>query len=131
MLYAPEAFRITDSQLLLRIRQLDDELERWRTSIPLEFRPKLSITPSAALIAETDAARILRYSRLQLEYHYLLTVIHTTVRRCGSSYAEHVKMPEDLHVVVHSSVDLSLEASRSTLIFLRASLTSLASEGCW
>ncbi|EGX96052.1 hypothetical protein CCM_00707 [Cordyceps militaris CM01] len=40
------------------------------------------------------------------------------VRKCGASNEE-TALPEDLHSVVHSSVDLSLEAARSTLRFLR------------
>ncbi|KAH6890289.1 hypothetical protein B0T10DRAFT_537807 [Thelonectria olida] len=132
MLYSPRAFSITDSQLLLRIRQLDSELEIWRISVPIEIRPKLSVAPGhLVLAAEMDLARSMQRIKLQLEYHYLLTVIHTTVRRCGSFCAENVKMPEDLHVVVHSSVDLALEASRSTLSWLNGPSAALAEEAFW
>ncbi|KAH6972881.1 hypothetical protein BKA56DRAFT_592967 [Ilyonectria sp. MPI-CAGE-AT-0026] len=132
LLYSPQAYRMTDSQLLLHIRQLEDELERWRISIPPEFRPKLSIPPNRSLLpVEMKTPQILRYINLQLEYHYLTTAIHTTVRRCGADRPEADDLPEDLHIVAHSSTDLTLEASRSTLLFLKAPISVLAEEAFW
>ncbi|KAH7136966.1 hypothetical protein B0J13DRAFT_82829 [Dactylonectria estremocensis] len=132
LLYAPQSFKITDSQLLHRIRQLDDELESWRLSIPPDFRPRLSIPPNRPLIpVGMKVPQMMRCINLQLEYHYLTTAIHTTVRRCGAASPEAGDLPEDLHIVVHSSTDLTLEASRSTLLFLKVPITVLAEEAFW
>lgn len=129
LLFSPQAFSITDGILLLRIRQLDNELESWRLSIPSEFRPQLSIPANHPLFAaKTNILHNLRCIHLQLEYHYLTTVIHTTVRRCRAGGTDASTLPEDLHNVVHSSYDLSLEASRSVLDFLRMSQDSLAEQ---
>ncbi|EEY20274.1 C6 zinc finger domain-containing protein [Verticillium alfalfae VaMs.102] len=46
------------------------------------------------------------------------------LRRSGTAKGDE-SLPEDLHKVVHSSVDISLEAGRSTLIFLKASVDVL------
>ncbi|OAR01530.1 hypothetical protein LLEC1_01507 [Akanthomyces lecanii] len=116
LLYSQKAAKLSDGDILQYIRQLDDELEQWRLSVPVSMRPRLS-TPDSAT-EDTDRELI----HLQLDYHYTLIAIHTMVRRCGASNKE---LPEDLHSVVHSSVDLSLEAGRSTLTFLNATLSLL------
>ncbi|KAM5372492.1 hypothetical protein ACJZ2D_007530 [Fusarium nematophilum] len=132
LLYSPKAFNMADSQLLLHIRQLDDELECWRLSIPLEFRPKLSISPTCPLLSsEVNIPQRMRWTNLQLEYHYVMTAIHTSVRRCGAAYAEAGDLPDDLHQVFHSSSDLSLEASRSTLFLLKSPVCMLEKEVFW
>ncbi|KAJ4294969.1 hypothetical protein N0V88_005210 [Collariella sp. IMI 366227] len=43
LLYSIRALRKTAAELLRDIRQLDDELEAWRLSLPLNFRPSLSL----------------------------------------------------------------------------------------
>ncbi|POR33856.1 Uncharacterized protein TPAR_05949, partial [Tolypocladium paradoxum] len=125
LLYSPPAFRISDSQLLLNIRQLDDELEQWRLSIPPLIRPRLAIPSDRPLLPpDASISQSIQCINLQLDYHYALTTIHTAVRRCGTTN-ECESLPEDLHSVVHSSIDLSLEAGRSTLLFLRAPIDIL------
>lgn len=135
LLYSPEARRATDSQLLCRVRQLDDDLEGWRRSLPAAFRPKLFVpSDTTQLPVSTEMAttpRRVRQINLQLEYHSLLTVIHTTVRRCGADTPEASTIPEHLHSVIHSSIDLALEASRSTLRFLKTNISSVADEAFW
>jgi hypothetical protein len=127
LLFSAQAFKISDGDLVLRIRQLDEDLESWRLSIATEFRPKLSISPSQPeLTTEAHILRDIRGAHLQLEYHHLVTAIHTTVRRCGADSPESHDLPDDLHSVIHSSCDLSLEASRSMLTFLKKSTLVLA-----
>ncbi|KAL6902995.1 hypothetical protein GGI43DRAFT_421882 [Trichoderma evansii] len=131
LLYSPSALKIIDSELLTRIRYLDDELEGWRLSIPLVIRPKLSISQSQC-VSQTDTfPSYLRSVQLQLEYHYLLTVIHTPVRRFGAAQDAESSPPEELHSVMHSSIDLSLEASRSTLCLLNEPIAMLKRETFW
>jgi hypothetical protein len=127
LLFSPHAFKISDGDLVLRIRQLDADLESWRLSIPPELRPTLSIFPNrSVLTTEAYIPWDIRGVYLQLEYHHLVTAIHTTVRRCGADSPESRDLPDDLHSVIHSSCDLSLEASRSMLTFLKNSVLVLA-----
>ncbi|KAF5662031.1 C6 zinc finger domain-containing protein [Fusarium circinatum] len=61
----------------------------------------------------------------RLEYKYLTTVIHTAVRRCGATYTVDESLPDDLHNVYHSSSDISLEASRTTLQIFKSHIDIL------
>lgn len=125
LLYSPAAFKVTDTQLLLNVRQLDDELEQWRLAIPSMMRPRLAVPPEQPLLAPAaDFSQRIQYINLQLDYHYTLTAFHTAVGRCGT-INEDENVPEDLHCVMHSSIDISLEAGRSTLSFLQTSMGSL------
>ncbi|KKO98239.1 fungal specific transcription factor [Trichoderma harzianum] len=131
LLYSPSALKIIDSELLTRIRQLDDELESWRLSLLPTLRPKLSIPPGHGVPPTPNFLSYLRSVQLQLEYHYLLTIIHTPVRRFGAAQGAETSPPEDLHSAMHSSIDLSLEASRSTLNLLNEPIVMLKQEVFW
>lgn len=125
-LFSAHALTDNDDQLLFHIRQLDDEIERWRISIPSDVRPALFVSQNSFTDpAEGNLPLVLRRMSLQLEYHHLVTIIHTAVRRCTPADANE---PEDLHAVVHSSFDLSLEASRSTLSCLKFLLGIIAEQ---
>lgn len=130
LLFSPQAYVYNDSELLHYIRQLDEELESWRLSIAPPFRPRLSIpTECTSLIPpEMTTSQRVRLINLQLNYLHTLTTIHTTIRRCGDFDSN---LPDDLHSVVHSSTDMSLEASRSTLRFLRAAIDLWEEEVVW
>lgn len=58
----------------------------------------------------------------------MVIAIHGAIRRCGAGNPESEALPEDLHSVIHSSCDLYLEASRSTLTLLKSSVSVLAGE---
>ncbi|KAL7795781.1 hypothetical protein V8C37DRAFT_373415 [Trichoderma ceciliae] len=131
LLYSPSALKMIAGELLTRIRHLDDELESWRLSLPHALRPKLSILPNHGLPSTRTFSSYLRSVQLQLEYHYLLTVIHTPVRRFGAAQGAETSPPEELHSVMHSSIDLSLEASRSTLHLLIEPIAMLRQETFW
>jgi hypothetical protein len=103
---------IQDGMILCHVRQLDLDLETWRQSIPLAFRPKLSPSPDKPQMSSIHKRRRIH---LQLEYNCLTTIIHTAIRRCGAAYATDENLPDGLHSVYHSSSDLTLEASRTTL----------------
>ncbi|KAF4435111.1 transcriptional regulatory [Fusarium acutatum] len=108
--------KLSDGAILGQVRQLDGDLETWRSSIPTPYRPKWSLSSEQPLVLpQMSFAQRISCCHLQLEYNYLTTVIHTAVRRCGAVYAVDDKLPEDLHNVYHSSSDISLEASRTTL----------------
>ncbi|KAF4784919.1 fungal specific transcription factor [Colletotrichum scovillei] len=131
LLYSVQALRDKDNRLLISIRELDDEIERWRLSVPVDFRPALSVSSTTLLITpETKPPHARRYFHLLLEYWYLMIYVHTTVRR----YDAHTIIGDggqDLHRVIHSSYDLSMEAGRSTLRCLRVCMNTFSNEGFW
>lgn len=129
-LYSASALKSTEG-LLSHIRHLDDDMERWRLSIPADFRPVLVLpsSSSASLVPPgTKMPHVMHYVHLQLEYHHLMTVIHTTVRRYNWDAPGTADGVENFHTVIHSSADLSLEASRSTLGCLRELITRLGEQ---
>jgi hypothetical protein len=112
MLCSPRAFKYTEGELLARVRELDDELEEWRLSVDLRYRPRLSIVTdlSFSLSSSMSLEDHTYLINLQLDYLFTIINIHTLVRKCGDLEEN---LPDDLHSVVHSSADLSIEASRS------------------
>ncbi|KAF5688007.1 hypothetical protein FDENT_5061 [Fusarium denticulatum] len=116
ILCSPRAFKYTEGELLAHVRQLDDELEEWRLSISASYRPRLSISSDLvfglpASLNKRDRMKERTYFiNLQLDYLFTIINIHTLVRKCGD-FEEN--LPDDLHSVVESSADLSIEASRS------------------
>lgn len=126
LLFSARALKDNDNQLLLNVRQLDDEIERWRLSIPVNFRPALFVSQNTSPNRSDESIpHTIRRLSLQLDYHHLMTVIHTTVRRCTADAPDGIR---DLHDVVHSSFDLSLVASRSTLWCLKYIVSTIAEE---
>jgi hypothetical protein len=110
-LYSFKALKKSDADLLKEIRELDDELERWRVSVPLEWRPTLSFSH------ETPNPNVSMHSvMLRLNYHLCMTIIHQASSRCKSW----AKGQSGVMDGVSSSLALSVEASRSTLLYLEA-----------
>ncbi|KAE8146839.1 putative C6 transcription factor [Aspergillus avenaceus] len=110
-LYSFKALKKTDAELLKEIRELDDELERWRMSVPLEWRPTLSFSH------ETPDPNVSMHTvMLRLNYHLCMTIIHQASSRCKSW----VKGQGGMMDGVSSSLALSVEASRSTLLYIEA-----------
>ncbi|RHZ53098.1 putative C6 transcription factor [Aspergillus thermomutatus] len=110
-LYSFRALQKTDAELLKEIRELDDELEKWRMSVPPEWRPTLSFSH------ETPDPNVSMHSvMLRLNYHLCMTIIHQASSRCKSWVQGQGGMIEG----VSSSLALSVEASRSTLLYLES-----------
>ncbi|KAI1317771.1 hypothetical protein F5Y16DRAFT_414573 [Xylariaceae sp. FL0255] len=127
LLYSPQALKLSDMNIVSLIRQLDDDLERWRSSIPLPIQPRLSLSPDEAVLSVGSHSLLqIEYTHLQLEYYYILIAIHSSIRRCGSQHPDSVALPEYLHRVIHSSCDIYLEASHSSLVLLSDSIRMIA-----
>lgn len=110
-LYSFRSLKKSDAELLKEIRELDDELERWRVSVPQEWRPTLSFSH------ETPDPNVSMHSvMLRLNYHLCMTIIHQASSRCKSWGNRQSGMMDG----VSSSLALSVEASRSTLLYLEA-----------
>ncbi|GKZ93222.1 transcriptional regulator family: Fungal Specific TF [Aspergillus niger] len=111
-LYSFKGLKKTDAEILKEIRELDDELEKWRLSIPLAWRPTLSF------VKETPDPNANMHSViLRLNYHLCMTIIHQASGRCRDWSKEEGGIMHG----VNSSLALSVEASRSTLLYLQAS----------
>lgn len=131
LLCSPRAFKYTEGELLAHVRQLDDELEEWRISTDPPYRPRLSIPPadySLSLPSSMSPEDRTRLINLQLDYLSTMINIHTLVRKCGDLERN---LPDDLHSVVHSSADLSIEASRSIFRFLDTVVDFWKEDSVW
>lgn len=128
-LYSPSALRKTDVGLLQNIRELDEELERWRMSLDPSCRPSLGFQGEKAfLIDQADDVHVsLQRNVKQFEYHYLLAAIHRASGRC-SSWAS--GEPGDL-TGISSSIAISVQASRMTIVHLHAVINFVAEEAFW
>lgn len=126
LLFPASATHIDDNQILLSIRQLDDELEKWRAALPLGIQPRLAI--DGDYVASSPPGPNSSWGdwavALQLDYSYTFIMIHTAIRKCGHATSDNEDVPEDLHQVIHSSINLSLAAARSTLKLLGHSATT-------
>ena len=110
-LYSLKALQKSDAELLREIRELDDELEKWRLSVPLEWRPTMSFSQ------ETPDPNMSMHSvMLRLNYHLCMTIIHQASSRCKAW----AKGQSGVMEGISSSLTLSVEASRSTLLYLEA-----------
>ena len=131
LLYSAQAARKTEAELFHDIRTLDDELENWRQSLAPEFRPSLSISKSSVPNLSSLTQTSMRYIIMHLEYHHALTTIHRASARCSVLSREGGPNNRGPSGGVQSSIDLTLEASRSTLIFLKTAIQGLAGHAFW
>ncbi|ORY72148.1 uncharacterized protein BCR38DRAFT_331904 [Pseudomassariella vexata] len=127
LLYSAEALHKSDAELLRDIRELDDELERWRVLIPADYRPTLSCSRQFEPDSVANTPKMMHIIAIHFEYHFLMATIHHASCRCRAwASCESGEMEG-----ISSSLALSVEASRSTLIYLRAAVHALYSEAFW
>jgi hypothetical protein len=126
MLYSAQALRKSDATVLRDIRELDEELESWRLSIPPKHRPVLSLRESSVWSLE-DKPKSVRTVVMNFEYHYLMATIHQATSRCRAWTTRESGEIDS----VRSSLALAVEASRSTLISLRYVVHGLLDEASW
>lgn len=120
-LYSVQALQKSDADLLKSIRELDDELEEWRLSLPPQKRPTMSFSQ------DTSDPNITMHSVfLRLNYYLCMTIIHQASSRC-KAWVEGSGMMDG----VSSSLALSVEASRSTLCYLEAAEHVLVDGTFW
>lgn len=131
LLYSAQAARKTEAELFHDIRTLDDEVEKWRQSLAPEFRPSLSISPSSVPNICSLTPTSMRYIFMHLEYHHIMTTIHRASGRCASPSTEGGPKIRGPNGGVQSSIDLTLEAGRSTLIFLKTTIRGLVEHAFW
>lgn len=126
LLYSANALRKSDVELIKDIRRLDDALEEWRLSVPAKFRPSLSLREHKNHLG-LSPARAMERLMIQLEYRNLMAKVHHATGRCRSWHNRNNSELEG----VSSSLALAVEASRSTLFYLRGAAHSLMGEVFW
>ena len=124
-LYSRHSLRKSDAELLKDIRELDDLLEEWRQSLPLECRPTLSFSQDVKSWIDVDHLHT-PFIVMRLEYYHCMTTIHQASSRC-KNWTNNRRIDQGLS----SSQDLALEASRSMLSYLHAGNPNLAPNLFW
>ncbi|GAM84826.1 hypothetical protein ANO11243_028270 [Dothideomycetidae sp. 11243] len=117
-LYCVKASRQTDGELLNTIGQLDHELETWKDSIPIEYRPEHEINAQHAPL-------VLHVVCLHFGYYNCLTTIHRMSVHHGywtsrlSDFAIAGLNARPLNPRVFMSAALCVNAARTTISLVR------------
>lgn len=117
-LYSTKAVKQSDGELLNTIGELDQELEDWKDSIPIDFRPEHEIKASHTPL-------ILHVVVLHLTYYNCLTTIHRMSIHHGywtsrlSNYAIQGLNAKPLNPRVFSSAALCTAAARASISLLK------------
>ena len=126
-LYSPNALRKSDAEILRSIRELDNDLDSWRMSLPADHRPTLSFSQDIISQFSTITEQFNFYPvMLRLEYHQTMATIHQASSRCKTWSGDQSGPTEG----VNSSLAISVEASRSSLCYLRAA-RHIVSHNCF
>ena len=117
-LYTVKASKQSDGELLNTIGELDRELEEWKDSIPLDFRPEHE--PFSR-----DQALMLQIVTLHFGYYNVLTTIHRMSVHHGywtsrlSEYAFKGRNTKSLNPRVYSSAALVVQAARASINLIK------------
>ncbi|KAK7961971.1 uncharacterized protein PG986_002796 [Apiospora aurea] len=126
-LYCAKAFRTSEVDLLKHIRELDDELDQWRISIPPRYRPSLVSSYRMEFASDWNKAKQAHILVIHFEYYFLLSLIHSASGRCRVPASGGV----DHRASVNSCQCLALQASRATLANLPVVSQVLSSGDFW
>lgn len=117
-LYSAKAARQSDGELLNTIGELDQELEEFKNSIPIEYRPEHEIkVPHPGLV--------LKIVLLHFSYYNCVSTIHRMSVHHGywtnrlSDYAIQGLNPRPLNPRVFSSANICVSAARATINLLK------------
>lgn len=117
-LYSVKASKQSDGELLNTIGELDRELEAWKDSIPLDFRPEHEIKASHTPL-------ILHVVSLHFSYYNCLTTIHRMSVHHGywtsrlSNFAIQGLNARPLNPRVFMSAQLCVQAARATIHLIK------------
>ncbi|CAK7222929.1 hypothetical protein SEUCBS140593_005068 [Sporothrix eucalyptigena] len=117
-LYSTKATKQTVGELLNTIGELDQELEDWKDSIPIDFRPEHEIKASHTPL-------ILHIVMLHFTYYNCLTTIHRMCVHHGywtsrlSNYAIQGLNAKPLNPRVYSSAALCVSSARASISLLK------------
>ncbi|KAG9233707.1 fungal-specific transcription factor domain-containing protein [Amylocarpus encephaloides] len=117
-LYSTKAAKQSDGELLNTIGDLDRQLEEWKDSIPIDFRPEHEIKASHTPL-------ILHVVVLHFTYYNCLTTIHRMSIHHGywtsrlSNYAIQGRNARPLNPRVFSSAALCVSAARASIHLIK------------
>ncbi|KAF5724675.1 transcriptional activator Mut3p [Fusarium mundagurra] len=123
-LHSISASRLSETEILRRIRHLDEELEAWRVTLPSDHRPTLSFLEQTPVDAHTNTQAIM----LRLSYHHCVILIHRARCRVFQEGLSSMSLIDDGHRI---NFQILIDASRSILIYLEKALPVLAHECFW
>ncbi|KAE8323318.1 hypothetical protein BDV39DRAFT_182277 [Aspergillus sergii] len=122
-LYSHRGLQKNDAEVIRSIRELDEELELWRMAMPSNLRPKLSFAKENSEDQRVDTMYLVL---THLNYYFCVNIIHLAGSRCEAWRLS--STPAGMMDGLRLSLTLSVEASRSLLLFLHYS-ESLVSVG--
>ncbi|KAI2623426.1 N-terminal binuclear Zn cluster-containing protein [Xylaria nigripes] len=117
-LYSTKASRLSDGELLQTIGELDKELENWKDSIDIDYRPEHEIRASHTPL-------VLHIAMLHFSYYNALTTLHRMSIHHGfwnsrlANYAIQGLNARPLNPRVFSSASLCASAARATISLLK------------
>ncbi|KAF5606631.1 transcriptional activator Mut3p [Fusarium subglutinans] len=123
-LHSIGASRLSEAEILRRIRHRDEDLEAWRVTLPSDHRPTLSFLEQTPVDAHTNTQAIM----LRLSYHHCVILIHQARCRVFQSDKPIDDLIDDGHRI---NFQILIDASRSILIYLEKALPVLAHECFW
>ncbi|KAB8241972.1 hypothetical protein BDV35DRAFT_384451 [Aspergillus flavus] len=115
-LYSHRGLQKNDAEVIRSIRELDEELELWRMSMPSNLRPKLSFAKENSEDQRVDTMYLVL---THLNYYFCVNIIHLAGSRCEAWRLS--STPAGMMDGLRLSLTLSVEASRSLLLFLNYS----------
>jgi hypothetical protein len=124
-IYSRQAMQQPDAGLIKTVRDLDEELEEWRLSIPPQYRPSLSTV--AQQVTNIDLPFRIYAINMQMDYYHCLTMIHRACGRCTVWNRGSTTVCNG----IATSLKLAAESSRASLTFLQNVLPKLPSGIFW
>ncbi|KAK2626258.1 hypothetical protein QTJ16_004520 [Diplocarpon rosae] len=123
--------RSSESEVLRVVRELDEQLESWRLTIPLHFRPTLCQEDSNEFDPDMDSSQKMHIIMIHLEYYHLIATIHgITSRSFAWTGGDGVSLINP-GLGIDSSQALSVEASRASLEYLRLASRAILGTTFW
>ena len=130
-LYSTEVSAQSNAGILHTIRELDEELESWRISLPANVRPALCVPGNIKQVPVSAPIESMDRITLLLQYHHLIAAIHRATGSCTGLLSQTGFTRSGKSGDVQSSIELAVEASRSTLVYLRAAVHLLSPQSFW
>ncbi|KAJ5355848.1 Zn(II)2Cys6 transcription factor [Penicillium concentricum] len=122
-LFSAKALRKSDTELLRTIRELDEDLQKWKGSLLASDRMLAHLSNETQSEPVTDIRSIM----LRVQYYHCVAAIHQASHRCKARNGDF----GETRNVVYSSQELSVEASRSLILFLRGVKHALSEDYIW
>ncbi|KAE8132849.1 hypothetical protein BDV38DRAFT_287324 [Aspergillus pseudotamarii] len=124
-IYSQPAISKADADLFKVIRDLDEELEMWRLSLPAQYRPSLSSANQQ--VTNITPPFIVHAINLQMDYYHCVTMIHRACARSKVWQSSSPTVPQG----ILTSFKLAVESSRTCLNLLKALLPRLPEGTFW